>query len=392
MIAAISGYYWGGILGGISQVARRHNARLLVFQRDRADIRVPAFARDQIDGWIAVQYTEGSQEIAAAGLPVVTVATIVPELRCPAVMADNIGGTRAVVNHLLGHGHRRIAFLGNLRQSSIQQRYTGYLAALAEHAVPLDPDLVILVPDNTEEYGRDGAQQLLERGMPCTAIVAATDRNAIGALAVLRPAGYRIPEDLAIVGFDDINAAQFASPPLTTVRTRFEDFGRLAAEALLARLNGQEQAEDIIYVPATLVVRQSCGCKLPPAIVSVTSPQERSWQEAISADLLGLAMASAGPGPATVPTRIGMAISTLVQGLAAVLEDAVPPSPIEIEQAWDEVVAEIYDLELLYAMRKLLGQAGAAQIAAKTSDPAAAQRLEAYLDRVHIEMMRASRP
>jgi PAS domain S-box-containing protein len=389
MIAALSGYYWGSILTGIYQVARRNNVQLLVFQRDRADTRVPSFARAQIDGWIAVQYAEGSQAVAAAGLPVVTVATLVPGLNSPAVMADNAAGTRAVVNHLIGHGHRRIAFIGNLNQPSIQQRYNGYEAALAEHALPLDPLLVIQIPDNMEEDGRFGAQELIKRGMPCTAVVAATDRNAIGALAVLRAAGYRIPEDLAIVGFDDINAAQFTNPPLTTVRTRFEEFGRLAAEMLLAHLAGQMQSEEIIYVPATLVVRQSCGCNLRPAIVLATPPQARSWQEAISVDLLGLAVASVGPGSASLPTRLGAAISTLVQGLAATLDNAIAPSPTNIEQAWSDIVAEIPDLELLYSMRKLLAQAGAAQLASMPSDSAAAQRLDTYLDRVHVEMMRA---
>jgi DNA-binding LacI/PurR family transcriptional regulator len=147
----------------------------------------------------------------------VTVAYHDPEVGCPAVVADNTRGVREVVRHLIAHGHRRIAFIGWLGYPAIAERYEGYRDALTESGLSCSPELTIAVADNHVASGRAGARQLLEGGaLPRTAVVAGTDRNAVGAMEVFQAAGLRVPEDVAVVGFDDLTDASLADPPLTT--------------------------------------------------------------------------------------------------------------------------------------------------------------------------------
>ena len=108
------------------------------------------------------------------------------------------------MRHLIAHGHRRIAFIGWLEYPAIAERYEGYRDALTESGLPCSPELVIGVEDNHLASGRAGARQLLEgAALPCTAVVAGTDLNAVGVMEVLQAAGLRVPEDVAVVGFDD---------------------------------------------------------------------------------------------------------------------------------------------------------------------------------------------
>ena len=108
----LGGYYFGGILVGIQQVARQRGYQVLVFQGTPRDLVATPFACDLVQGWIVVHYSDDLPRLAQQGVPIVTVATRVPGLNCPAVLADNFGGTRDAVRHLIAHGHERIAFVG----------------------------------------------------------------------------------------------------------------------------------------------------------------------------------------------------------------------------------------------------------------------------------------
>jgi PAS domain S-box-containing protein len=390
VMAALGGYYWGGILTGIERVAQQHSIQVLVFQGTPSDILPSTYAVDSIDGWIVVHYADDLHRLVARDAPVMTVAVLATELGCPAVMADNRNGMLEMVRHLIGHGHTRIAFLGWLENSSIQQRYEGYQAGLAEYGIALDPQLIIGVEDNIELSGRAGAQRLVALGMPCTAIVAATDRNAVGVLEVVQAAGYQVPEDLAVVGFDDIGIAQFAKPPMTTVRTRFDTFGQLAMEIILARIAGGAESPEPVYVPATLVVRRSCGCDTIANLAAAVDFQvaDVDWQHILSAELVGLALFPVVPDPGSPPTQIWPGVDVLTRGVAAALAGDHLPTAVELDQAWREALKLTPDLEILNAMIKLLARAGAERTGA-SADPAAARRLEMFVERVRLEMMRA---
>ncbi len=177
------------------------------------------------------------------------------------VQVENKNGARRLVSHLIEvHGARRIAFLrGPDGNEDSDWRENGYRQALAEHRLEFDPRLV--EAGNFEERGgRLAVEILLCKGVQFDAIFAGDDGTAIGALSALNQAGLRVPEDVALVGFDDIAPSRYLNPPLTTVRAPTEQVGQEAVKQLVRRIRtGQAEAE--VLLPTELVIRQSCGCK-----------------------------------------------------------------------------------------------------------------------------------
>jgi len=172
------------------------------------------------------------------------------------VDADNRGGARAAVRHLICGGRRRIAALGGPPDLSVsRERAAGWRDEL--RASGLDPDPALLERGTfSYGFGREGARRLLEREPAVDAIFAASDQIALGVLRTLREAGRRVPDDVAVVGFDDSPVAAEADPPLTTVRQPVEEMGRRMAAMLLGKLAGQT-SEASVVLPTELVVRQS---------------------------------------------------------------------------------------------------------------------------------------
>jgi LacI family transcriptional regulator len=176
------------------------------------------------------------------------------------VDVDNVGGARMAVEHLIRLGHTRIATItGPLTMSHGEDRLLGYRQALEAHRLPVDERLVV-AGDYTEESGSMGMQRLLSASP--TALFAASDVMAIGALKALREAGLRVPEDVALVGFDDLSIASAIVPALTTVRQPIEHLGSMAADLLLNSLAsppGAHTPAQRIILPTQLVLRGSCG-------------------------------------------------------------------------------------------------------------------------------------
>jgi LacI family transcriptional regulator len=174
---------------------------------------------------------------------------------------DSYGGARAIVTHLVEHGHERIGIInGPSRNFDAEERLRGYRAALA--AAGLEANAALEVPgDFTVSGGFRGAEALL--GLPArpTAIFAANDGMAIGALSALQAAGVAVPEEMALAGFDDVSSTQYTIPPLSSVHGQVSELGARAvvrlAEAVASRAPSSSLQETI---PATLVLRRSCGC------------------------------------------------------------------------------------------------------------------------------------
>ena len=231
------------------------------------DFRKP-IAWDRLDGVISI--ATGSrrpylERLLERGIPVVVASDAIDGLDAPAAIPDNAGGVAAAVEHLIGHGHTRIGFAANLVQSDMRERYHGYRSALIAHGIePLD-EWCFDAPDNGELGGATVARDLIERGSPVSAMFLATDRNAIGCLDELAQHGLRVPDDLAVIGFDGIDAGAYSTPSLSTVSQRFDDIGAAAARLLLERIGGKPSAGRPTTVPAELHLRQSCGCDLTGA-------------------------------------------------------------------------------------------------------------------------------
>ncbi|WP_179855280.1 substrate-binding and GGDEF domain-containing protein [Paractinoplanes atraurantiacus] len=262
----VGGDYYGAIIAGVNAAAVAAGDRIVAIQTldpgsysaDRSglpDFRRPVSWRHLnglivLPGALHASYAKGARR---AGLPVVSVGQKLDE--CPAVLADNRSGIRDAVGHLLGHGHERIAYAGHLAHFDLRERLEGYREALLAHGIEPDPELVFDSGDNHESGGEMVADVLLRRGVPVSAVVCGTDRNAVGVIGRLASAGYRVPGDVAVVGFDDIVDATYMRPSLSTVRQPVEDVGTTAH-----RLVAQPDDSDISYVATTFVRRSSCGC------------------------------------------------------------------------------------------------------------------------------------
>ena len=174
------------------------------------------------------------------------------------VVATNYRGAYEAVDYLIGLGHRRIGFIaGTEATSSARERQDAYVAALAAAGIPLDPALI--VPGIFEQPGGFmAAQTLLDLPQPPTAIFAANDVSALGAIEAIRSRALHIPEDISIVGFDDIPRARYSYPPLTTVRQPLTEIGRLAARLLLKLIGDPDRPIERIVLQTELVIRESC--------------------------------------------------------------------------------------------------------------------------------------
>lgn len=184
------------------------------------------------------------------------------------VSVDNIGGSRSIVEHLIDHGHKQIAFIGCLAYPEIAQRYMGYELALRQADLPIEPELVVNIPANALQHPDIVCmmtEQLLGLGSCVSAIYAATDEIAIGVYKALQNANISIPSSMAVVGFNDSQTALTMVPPLTTVRQPTFDLGKVVARQLTEIIQDGEHSVQDAAVMGYVIERRSCGC--PPSFL-----------------------------------------------------------------------------------------------------------------------------
>jgi LacI family transcriptional regulator len=263
----VSDPYFAEIVRGIQEVADRHGKlvvlcsslrdpsreityiELLRAQRVDAIILTSGYVED--DEFLAALH-EQARGLRAQGGRLVLCGQY--PVRAPAVIPDNAGGAFRITSHLLQLGHRRIAHLtGPPSFSTTDDRLRGYEGALASFGLTPDPDLVA-----AGDFSRDGAYAscltLLNRGIAFSAMFAANDIMAIGALAAFRERGIEVPRDISLVGFDDIPISRDLTPPLTTVAVPMAEIGR---RAMLLTLEPSPISEAPVRIPTEIVVRQS---------------------------------------------------------------------------------------------------------------------------------------
>jgi len=205
-------------------------------------------------------------QLAQANFPLVVMhRTPDPTLNVPFVTVENELATRKLIDHLIeAHGRRRILFIrGPRTQEDARLRERGYRASLTAHGLPIDESLFLDGDFATETVRRLLVAYLADGKRNFDAIFAGNDLGAIGVLDVLRENGLRVPEDVAVVGFDDSRLARFQTPPLSTVRAPTEDVGRMAALQLV-NLVREQPVEQATLLPTQIVLRRSCGCSYDP--------------------------------------------------------------------------------------------------------------------------------
>jgi len=202
--------------------------------------------------------------LAQRGLPIVLVDNALERTALDSVLCDNREGARSAVEHLLWHGYTRVAFVGGPTSwLSTRRRGEGYIEAMHEKGLEL---ILLHESETTTLTGLHAGHKLLDLEVRPQAVFAVNDAMALGVIRAAREVGLRVPEDLAVVGFDDISMAESAHPPLTTVRIAKETMGELAARRLLELIGEERGPERRDAVPVksvvgtSLVVRASCGC------------------------------------------------------------------------------------------------------------------------------------
>lgn len=199
------------------------------------------------------------------GIPAVTICTDRSPIWSTRVSIDNAFGIRKAIKHLVSLGHKEIAFVkGPDGGGDTEDRWKAVLTTCKTLGLRVDPSLTaqlkLLEPLGTRhaEEGQIAGKELLSSGKPFTALVAFNDVSALGAATAFRDAGYRVPEDISIVGFDDIEFAGIAYPPLTTIRQPLHEMGATAAELLLRKIANDERVQDIRVRPELIVRSSTC--------------------------------------------------------------------------------------------------------------------------------------
>lgn len=253
-------------ISGIDAEANAQGYNLLLSTTGQSNDGLDAyerFIRNKVaDGAIVVETAslhEGNARLAQQGYPYVSIGYDTTSANAHTVHCDDREGARIATLHLLEKGHRRIGVINGPPTGAIgsmQERLAGYQQALIESNVPFEANLVY-GGDYTRAGGQKAAQNLMTLADPPTAIFAFNDRMAMGAVRALDEAGQRVPEDVAVVGFDDITVAADFNPALTTVRQPARSMGQIAAQMLFKLIEGQPINQKEMILPAELILRRS---------------------------------------------------------------------------------------------------------------------------------------
>ena len=269
IVPDISSVFYATALRAAEHTLRRQGYTLFIADTEEDPIleleAVEALVAHRAAGLIlasATKSTAGLRRVLKRHpVPVVTIDNRVEGLEADSVLHDNVGGSYALTAHLIQHGHRRIAHLsGFLHETGGAERLQGYRLAMAGAGCPVDSELAP-EGDWTQDSGCRLMSALLRSPDAPTAVVASCHAMMVGALKAIRAAGKRIPDDVAMVSFDDTPTGPILDPPITALESQDYEFGRLAAEMLLAGLRGVETRPVREFrLPMRLVPRRSCGC------------------------------------------------------------------------------------------------------------------------------------
>lgn len=328
--------YQIAILSGVADAARDSDTNLVCFVGGRLrspykfdaqrNVVYELVSQENVDGLLilsgAISCDVGLEETQAfceryRPLPIVSIALALNGIH--SVTIDNRKGMKDAIVHLIEtHNHRRIAFIrGPEGNPEAELRYRIYCDTLAHYDIPLDPNLVT-PGDFQRPAGVEAIEILLDlRASELDAIVAANDNMAIGALETLQARGIRVPQDVAVVGFDDIEYTRAITPPLTSVRQPLYEQGRQATEMLLALLEGRETPEEL-SLDTELVVRQSCGC-----------PSQAMQQAALGPSALV-------PAGVAVPASVADALSSQREQILASMRSTMQEHSDSIDREQEE--------------------------------------------------------
>ncbi len=268
VVTTIADPFIGEVVSGIEEIANDHGYSVFLANSNADPAReirvVQSFQERRVDGILVAASRVGALYVPLLSqlkVPIVLINNQHPGEFVHSVVIDNVTASTKAVQHLIQLGHRRIAYMGDqFGFHSDTERFAGYRQALAQADHPFLPELVVH-GDGKPEGGSRAMEKLLALPTAPTAVFCYNDMTAIGALLVIRTRGLRVPEDISLVGFDDLFIASYIDPPLTTVRQPKQPMGRMAMEILL-KLFSEGKHDNIIRMQGELIVRKSTA---PPS-------------------------------------------------------------------------------------------------------------------------------
>jgi DNA-binding LacI/PurR family transcriptional regulator/signal transduction histidine kinase len=268
------GSYHGVLINAINNVIQSNKANLFIihtFMINRfcsvrgEDPSHYKLASNQIDGWILLEGGASNdyiEVIRQTGKPLVLISFQPDNYKgCCVIKEDSRYGAEVITKHLIDHGHKKIAFLGCSNLYDMVERCEGYKLTLQKNGIAFDPNLVIDADIAHAAYGKNAVEEKLKEGYEFTGLFAASDFMAFGAIEALREFGLRVPEDVAVIGYDDCLHAKKFSPSLSSMHQNLDDMGALAAKIVIKAITQGALPKEPLLIRSDLVLRNSCGCE-----------------------------------------------------------------------------------------------------------------------------------
>ncbi len=264
VVTTLADPFNGELLSGLEELATDRGYSVFVANcnadPDREIKAVRLFQERRVDGIVVMCSRVGvlyGPMLRELRIPIILVNSYYPNEFFNSIVINNPDASRQAVQHLIDLGHRRIAYIGD--QYGLQsdtERFAGYREALELAGLPLSPELVVN-GNGKADGGQQATERLLALPTPPTALFCYNDQTALGALSAIRHHGLRVPDDISVVGFDDLEVASYAHPPLTTVRQPRKLMGRMAMEMLLNLFSSRSTDQSHLKIPGELIVRES---------------------------------------------------------------------------------------------------------------------------------------
>lgn len=267
LVPDISNPYFAEITKIISNFSRRKGYNIFLCDTNEdpeiENAYLKMIKRGVVDGALITTFnSEGLDiyfDLAKSKFPLIFIDSYIKSLRMNHIIVDNLTGGEMVIDYLYEKGHRQIAYIASdIRMQPVYQRYQGFLKGHKKYGLPVDERYVILNQPSLEKGGTEGVKRLLNLDNPPTAIFAANDLIAIGCISSILHHNLRVPEDIAVVGYDDIDISAYLEIPLTTVAQPKEEMGRKAVDLivdLIEKTNNEPVIERVLK--PSLVVRDS---------------------------------------------------------------------------------------------------------------------------------------
>ncbi|MGE9212507.1 LacI family DNA-binding transcriptional regulator [Exiguobacterium aurantiacum] len=256
--------FFNGIIESFRHATEEHGYDLIFASRNlrnRDMSYLEHFKHRAVDGIVVIcsdRMDEQVQELMQSDIPIVVVD--MDSANCSVVFSDNTEGARMAVNYLYELGHRHIAHIAG--DSSIDAgaaRVKGYELVMHALDLPIQPGYLVNAGFFSVEEGKQAMEQLLQLPSPPTAVFVAGDQMAIGAIEAVHEHGLRVPEDISIIGYDDIEMIKYITPKLTTIRQDTDEIGEAAAELLIEQMTAKERRTERRVIPVRLIERASCA-------------------------------------------------------------------------------------------------------------------------------------